>query len=270
MRRHLLDDLAVLAQSAVLGAACLLPLGVFAIPGLSTFIVPSDEAYVGAADEDGEWQSVAPIVTAMAIAPAMVPIADAAPAEDTAAAVPVAASPATVAAPAAPVATAERETTVSLASAGTSAGNGRPPAHTPESAAPAGTAGNGGNRRCAQPEAPSPYLHTMKNGNMAVDRDLLSYYSKHVSAMSDLGFVASHEGRDGHNDGFRVGGMSCNNVLQQAGLKNGDVVHSINGKHVNNLVQALGVYLALRDETRIELEITRKGHAETLVYRLHD
>jgi type II secretory pathway component PulC len=91
-------------------------------------------------------------------------------------------------------------------------------------------------------------------------------YAKHPKRLNELGWVSRHSTDDGKVDGFRLGGVRCGNDLHEAGLRSGDVVHSVNGKKVSSIPQALLAYGALRRASELRVEITRKGTRRTLVY----
>ena len=80
--------------------------------------------------------------------------------------------------------------------------------------------------------------------------------------------MAWHRSADGKVDGFRIRRIRCGGVLHEAGLRNGDVVHTVNGKPVRTLPQALGAYRRLRKKRVLWLEVTRRGDTRTLRYLL--
>jgi len=102
-----------------------------------------------------------------------------------------------------------------------------------------------------------------------VPRSVLDYYTSNLSEAARLAYVSwSHDG-DGDVDGFKVRRMSCANVLRQAGLQNGDVIHAINGRKVTTIPQALKAYTRLRNNRTLKLDITRKdGTRLNLRYKL--
>lgn len=101
-----------------------------------------------------------------------------------------------------------------------------------------------------------------------VNRDLVDYYASHLRELDRQASTATHRGPDGKPDGFRVYLPRCS-ILRQGGLRNGDVVHTVNGHKVTNVANAVTTYLKVRKQRDIEVEITRKsGKKVTLRYRL--
>jgi len=100
-----------------------------------------------------------------------------------------------------------------------------------------------------------------------VERELVEYYASHIPEIENLGSVWTHLNAEGKADGFRLGLPRCT-VLRDGGLKSGDIIHDINGIHVNNVLQAVSAYLKLRKEPLLRLHITRKKEAVQLTYHL--
>lgn len=102
----------------------------------------------------------------------------------------------------------------------------------------------------------------------AVERDLLTFYARHPGKLDDLGWVARHEDDAGDADGFRLGGIQCGSELLSAGFQNGDVVHSVNGRTITSVGQALLAWAALKRSETLTVVISRRGKEKTLVYHL--
>lgn len=69
-------------------------------------------------------------------------------------------------------------------------------------------------------------------------------------------------------DGFRVTRLPEDSPLAGIGLREGDVVHSVNGYALDSLESALAAGEALQDAERLEGEITRDGRRRRLVVHL--
>lgn len=129
----------------------------------------------------------------------------------------------------------------------------------------ASSTGKGKGKKPCPP--PSDAVTQVSDDKWRVQRDLLEFYAAHPGKLDNLGMVWTHEGDDGKPDGFRIGVPRCG-VLRQAGFRSGDIVHTINGRKVNNLVQAVAAYIALRNQKELEVAITRKGQRMVLRYRV--
>ena len=114
----------------------------------------------------------------------------------------------------------------------------------------------------------NPAIDVGANGVVRIDRELVSSYAKKPATLGELGWVERHTNAHGKADGFRVGGIRCGNDLHEAGLRNGDVVHSVNGKPLTSVAEALWAYATVNRNQRLQLRITRKGQTHTLLYKL--
>jgi hypothetical protein len=101
-----------------------------------------------------------------------------------------------------------------------------------------------------------------------VERGIVDFYATHLGDLEQQGNVAPHKDAGGKTDGARIYLPRCS-VVRQAGLKNGDVIRSVNGRRVTTLPEALAAYFALRTQSNIALDITRKNGGDvTLRYQL--
>ena len=98
-----------------------------------------------------------------------------------------------------------------------------------------------------------------------VDRGIVDYYAR-LTRYNQLGHARWHEGGDGERDGFRLRRIHCD--LHEAGMRNGDVVNSIDGRTVTTVREAIRLWFKVRRKNRVVLNITRKGRPLTLTYQL--
>ena len=98
-----------------------------------------------------------------------------------------------------------------------------------------------------------------------VNRGIVDYYAR-PARYKQLGHVRWHEGGDGERDGFRLRRIHCD--LHEAGMRNGDIVNSIDGRTVTTVREAIRLWLKVRRKNRVVMNITRKGRSLTLTYQL--
>ncbi|QRK04033.1 general secretion pathway protein GspC [Archangium violaceum] len=72
--------------------------------------------------------------------------------------------------------------------------------------------------------------------------------------------------RDGEPQGFKMFAIKPSSIYNQLGLQNGDVLKRINGHSLQSPDRALEAYQALREASRIELEVERNGQPLQLTY----
>ncbi|MDG1478519.1 MAG: hypothetical protein P8R54_02965 [Myxococcota bacterium] len=101
-----------------------------------------------------------------------------------------------------------------------------------------------------------------------VDRELVDYYASHLRELDRQASTSTHRDDAGKPDGILIYLPRCS-VIRHGGLRNGDVIHTVNGRKVSNVANAVTTYLAVRKEKNINVLITRKnGRQVTLKYRL--
>ena len=102
-----------------------------------------------------------------------------------------------------------------------------------------------------------------------VERDLVDWYATHLRELEKQAGVGPHKGPDGKRDGARLYLPRCS-VLKQGGLRSGDVIHTVNGRPVTTVAQAVKVYLLVRGARKIKVDLTRKnGRSITIRYKLN-
>lgn len=104
-------------------------------------------------------------------------------------------------------------------------------------------------------------------GRWQVERAVIDYYATHLKELYRQGGVWPHTAANGTIDGMRLSLPRCS-VVRQVGLRTGDVVHTINGRKVETLAQALATYFSLRNESVIEVRFARKGESKLFIYTL--
>lgn len=127
----------------------------------------------------------------------------------------------------------------------------------------------GGGKRPWTPKDSDPddgITRTSRTG-WTIERSLLDYYATHIPELMKLGSVRPHKGADGKVDGFRLK-VRKGSLLKDAGLRSGDVVRSVNGVQVHDVVSALDAYFKLRKSKHVELVVVRKGETIRLSYDL--
>lgn len=68
--------------------------------------------------------------------------------------------------------------------------------------------------------------------------------------------------------GFTISDIVPGSLYQQAGLQNGDIILSVNGKQITGAKQAMGMYQTLQSATAIDLELVRAGQARRIHYEI--
>ena len=100
----------------------------------------------------------------------------------------------------------------------------------------------------------------------AVPRSLLDKYIGDLGAASKLGRALLHRGPDGGYDGYRLSAIRRGSLADQLGIKNGDVIHAVNGSSLDSMQAAMGAYNTMQNDSNFCLEVTRRGEKQQLCY----
>lgn len=65
--------------------------------------------------------------------------------------------------------------------------------------------------------------------------------------------------KNGEANGFKVFSIRPGSIYQKLGIQNGDVIKKINGYEINSPDKALEVYAKLKESSKIEVELERRG-----------
>lgn len=121
-------------------------------------------------------------------------------------------------------------------------------------------------RRCPAPDDPG--IVSTAPGRWIIRQSVVQRYTRDWSKLGELGWSKTHRREDGRADGLLIGGLSCGSDLHDAGFRSGDVIHTVNGRKVHSVPQAILAYTALHNDHDFTVEITRRGKRQTLRYQL--
>jgi type II secretion system protein C len=123
----------------------------------------------------------------------------------------------------------------------------------------------------AAPEAQEPAsegIQRVETGRFAVPRAALARILEDPQQLAAEARAVPHEGPDGRVDGYRLSGIRQRSTLHQLGIRNGDVVHGMNGQPLTSLTDAMGALEALRSQEAFTFELTRRTKRQTFEYEV--
>lgn len=92
------------------------------------------------------------------------------------------------------------------------------------------------------------------------------------NALEDLDKMASqvrvrpHRDTDGNVDGYRLSAIRRGTLLDKLGVKNGDIVHEVNGYSLNSSSGAMTAFQSLQSESAFQFDISRRNKRRTIKY----
>ncbi len=120
----------------------------------------------------------------------------------------------------------------------------------------------------SKPSGGDDGIEQIGDNKWAVPRSLLDKYIGDLGAASKLGRALLHRGADGSYDGYRLSAIRRGSLADQLGIKNGDVIHSVNGSDLNSMQAAMGAYNTMQNDSNFCLNVTRRGEQQELCYEV--
>jgi len=74
--------------------------------------------------------------------------------------------------------------------------------------------------------------------------------------------------KNGQTSGLIISHIKRNSVFSKAGLKNGDIIKAINGEEIESMDNMMGYYENLKNESNINVSITRRGRNMQIDYSI--
>ena len=109
-------------------------------------------------------------------------------------------------------------------------------------------------------------IEKVGDNKFVVSRELLDKYINDIESISRMGRALLHRGPDGEFDGYRLSAIRRNTLADKLGIRNGDVVHSVNGQSLNSVQSAMEAYQTMTNENAFSFEVTRRGQKVALDY----
>jgi len=99
-----------------------------------------------------------------------------------------------------------------------------------------------------------------------VSREILDEHLQDLEGLSRMGRALLHRGSDGQFDGYRLSAIRRGSLPDQLGIRNGDVIHAVNGMELSSVQGAMEAYSTLQNEAGFSFEVSRRGQTMTLEY----
>lgn len=124
-------------------------------------------------------------------------------------------------------------------------------------------------RRTYEPQPPAPMdgVRVVSEKEAIVERETLENFAENGGS---AGRAIPHRDMNGEIDGYRVSGIRRNTLPNAIGVKNGDIVHGLNGISATSMHGAMKAYAAARSSDELVFDLTRRGEETTLTVRIVD
>ena len=101
-----------------------------------------------------------------------------------------------------------------------------------------------------------------------VDQSVIASAMGNIDSLISQVRATPHKGPDGEIDGFRLSAIRRGSLLQKLGIKNGDVIHGVNGTPLNSATGAMGAFQAMQSESSFNFDVTRRNQKNTFEYTI--
>ncbi|MSQ00711.1 MAG: hypothetical protein EXR71_02335 [Myxococcales bacterium] len=125
----------------------------------------------------------------------------------------------------------------------------------------------GGVATGSEPASDDGGVTRVSDTKFLVDRSFLEKQLGNVETLATQ-VRAAPKSEDGKIIGFRLSGIRKGSVFDKLGIKNGDVVHNVNGQSLTSMETALGAYGTLQNERAFNFEVTRRNQKMTIDYEV--
>jgi len=117
------------------------------------------------------------------------------------------------------------------------------------------------------PTSPAPEVTQPSPSTFVVDRESVEAATQDMNKLlTQARLVPNFTG--GAADGFRIFSIVPASLFEKAGLRNGDIIHSINGVELKDPEKAFQIYQLLKDNDRFAIDLVRAGQNLSLNYEV--
>lgn len=111
-------------------------------------------------------------------------------------------------------------------------------------------------------------VESLGNNRFTVDAETLERLMENPEDLYSQIRVVPHKDSNGDVDGYRLSGIRRSSFFYQLGVKNGDIVHSVNGKPLTSASAGMEAYNTLADARDFSFDITRRNQRQTFEYEV--
>ena len=118
--------------------------------------------------------------------------------------------------------------------------------------------------------APDGPLEREGNTFTTTRSEVNKYLSNYRSLLSQANTKPVRDPATGDTLGFEIFAIRPGSIFEQAGLKDGDIIDSVNGESITDQGKAMSLFNQLRTADEINISINRNGRSEELEYIIED
>jgi type II secretion system protein C len=116
------------------------------------------------------------------------------------------------------------------------------------------------------PAADTEGVNKTSENSFTIDASLVQDALSNIENVASQLHAVPHRGPDGQVDGYRLSAIRRGSLLQKLGIKNGDIVHAVNGFPLTDTTSAMSAYQSMQNERHFSFDITRRNQKQTFDY----
>ena len=120
----------------------------------------------------------------------------------------------------------------------------------------------------ASPGPADPHIQKVSENEYNIDRSEVDSALDNMNQLfTQIRAVPHFDG--GQSTGFRLFAIRQNSIFDKIGLRNGDIIQSINGSDINDPAKALELFGQLRNQRQISVRFQRNKDPMTVTYNIN-
>lgn len=109
---------------------------------------------------------------------------------------------------------------------------------------------------------------TKEGDKVIIERKVIDDALGNLESLASKIRAVPHKGPDGEVDGFRLSAIRRGTLFDKLGIKNGDIIHAVNGQPLTSADGAFQVYQQMQNEANFSFEVTRRNQKQTLSFEV--
>jgi len=116
--------------------------------------------------------------------------------------------------------------------------------------------------------AVAPQQGGIRTQRVSLRRSMINDAMQDVSKLMTEVKISPHLGEDGQPAGLAVSNIKPNSIFRRMGLRNGDVLKSVDGQDIRSVDDALRLYDSMKSSDSISVQIQRRGRDRNIEYNI--
>jgi type II secretion system protein C len=109
-----------------------------------------------------------------------------------------------------------------------------------------------------------------ESGTMIISKlQMMAQMLKANEIMSKIKIMPLADAEPNKIKGFRIDNVPPGSIIEDAGIKSGDVIYSVQGQRLQSMGDALAMFNRIQSQSRVEVVLLRNDQPVTLKYELH-